>query len=188
MKRAEYQKIGNPLALTLDPRIPLEMYEARNAVEVAKSHAADKYAPEIFSKAEGSLQIAENALASKADKTTVMSAAKQTVQFAEDARALSVQHQEEERITQEREAAAKSKAEAEAKAAAEAAEAKRISNAQAAEAKSKADAEIAAQEQARKSAEDQKQAAEREKAELRARLSSNSTVSCPPLTRLVGWS
>jgi len=171
MKRAEYQKMGNPLALTLDPRIPLEMYEARNAVEVAKSHAADKYAPESFSKAEGSLQIAENALASKADKTTVMSAAKRTVQFAEDARALSVQHEEEERITQEREAAAaKSKAEAEAKAAAEAGEAKRISDAQAAEAKSKADAEIAAQEQARKSAEDQKQAAEREKAELRARL------------------
>ena len=44
------------------------MYEARNAVDVAKSREADKYAPEIFSKAEASLKMAENALASNADK------------------------------------------------------------------------------------------------------------------------
>lgn len=182
MRRAQYQKMGNSLGLTLDPNVPLEMYEARNSVEVAKSRDADKYAPEIFSKADASLKMAENALAGKADKNAVMSAAKQTVQFAEDARALSVLRQEAERIAQEREAAAaKAKAEAEAKAAAEAAEAKRIADAKAAEAKQKADAEmaeakrksdaeIAAQEQARKLAEEQKQAAEREKAELRARL------------------
>jgi len=48
MKRSQYQKIGNPLALTLDLKnVPLEMYEARNAVEIAKSRQADKYAPEI---------------------------------------------------------------------------------------------------------------------------------------------
>ena len=164
MKRSQYEKMGNPLALTLDPSIPLEMYEARNAVEVAKSRGADKYAPEIFSKAEGSLKMAENALAGKAEKNSVMSTARQTVQFAEDARALSVQRQEAERITQEREAAAaKAKSEAEAKAAAEAAEAKRIAVAEAAEAKEKADAEIEAKEQAR-------QLAEREKQQLRARL------------------
>ena len=160
MKRDQYQKMGNPLALTLDPSIPLEMYEARNAVEVAKSREADKYAPEVFSKAEASLKMAENSLASKADKNTVSSTARQTVQFAEDARALAVQRQEAERVAQEREAAAaKAKAEAEAKAAAEAAEAK-----------SKADAEIAAKEEARKLAEEQQRAAEREKQQLRARL------------------
>jgi outer membrane protein OmpA-like peptidoglycan-associated protein len=93
-----------------------------------------------------------------------MSTARQTVQFAEDARALSVQRQEAERITQEREAAAaKAKSEAEAKAAAEAAAAKRIAVAEAAEAKEKADAEIEAKEQAR-------QLAERDKQQLRARL------------------
>ena len=160
MRRGQYQKIGNPLALTLDPSIPLEMYEARNAVEVAKSRGADKYASEIFSKAEASLKMAENSLASGADKNTVASTARQTVQFAEDARALAVQRQEAERVAQEREAAAaKAKAEAEDKAAAEAAEAK-----------SKADAEIAAKEKARKLAEEQQGAAEREKQQLRARL------------------
>ena len=157
LKRAQYEKMGNPLALTLDPSVPLEMYEARNAVEIAKSRGADKYAPEIISKAEGSLRMAENSLANKADKNAVTSTARQTVQFSEDARILAVQRQEEERITKEREdAAAKAKAEAEAQAATEAAEAKRKADAEAAEARLKADAEI--------------QAAEREKQQLRTRL------------------
>jgi outer membrane protein OmpA-like peptidoglycan-associated protein len=133
MKRSQYQKIGNPLALTLDLKnVPLEVYEARNAVEIAKSRQADKYAPEIFSKAEASLKMTENSLASKADKKTTISTARQTVQFSEDARALSVQRQDEERIANERAAAAaKAKAEAEATAATEAAEAKRKADAEA---------------------------------------------------------
>jgi outer membrane protein OmpA-like peptidoglycan-associated protein len=171
MRRAQYQRLGNPLALTLDPNIPLAMYEARNAVDIAKSHGAEKDAPDIYSKAVASLQMAENALASKANKNTVTSDARQTVQFAEDARALAVRRQEEERIAQERDAAAaKAKAEAEAKAAAEAAEAKRISDAAAAEAKEKSDAEIAAKEEKIRQAEEQKKAAEREKQQLRAKL------------------
>jgi outer membrane protein OmpA-like peptidoglycan-associated protein len=127
MKRSHYEKMGNPLALTPDLKnVPLEMYEARNAVEIARSRAADKYAPEIFVKAETSLKMAENALARKADKKEVTSTARQTVQFSEDARALAVQRQEAERIANEKAAAAaKAKAEAEEKAAAEAAAAKR---------------------------------------------------------------
>ncbi len=99
MRRAHYQKMGNPLALTLDVKnVPLEMYEARNAVEIAKSRGAEKYAPEIFTKADGGLKMAENALARKADKKEVISSARSAVQFAEDARALAAQRQEEERI------------------------------------------------------------------------------------------
>src|SRR6266404_6141839 len=127
MKRGQYVKLGNPLALTPDlSRVPLEMYEARNAVDIAKARGAAEYASDIFSKAQGSLDLAENALARNADKKQIVSTARQTVQFSEDARALAAQRQDEERITAEREAAAaKAKAEAEGKAAAEAAEAKR---------------------------------------------------------------
>ena len=90
--RTQYNKLGNPLALTLDlKKVPLELYEARNAVEIAKSRAADKYAPEIFSKAEGGLQLAENALTRKANRKEIIQTAKLTVQSSEDARALSVQ-------------------------------------------------------------------------------------------------
>ncbi len=155
MKKAQYQKKANPLALTMDLKnVPLEMYEARNAVEIAKANESEKYAPEIFTKAEASLKMAENALARKASQKEVISTALQAIQFSEDARALSVQRQNEERIAQERAAAAaKAKAEAEAKAAAEAAEAKQKADAEAArqaelaaarEAQMKAEADAAA--------------------------------------------
>ena len=56
MKRAQYEKLGNPLSLTLDlEHVPLQMYEARNAVEIAKSRGAEKDAPEIFTKARAGL-------------------------------------------------------------------------------------------------------------------------------------
>jgi len=156
MRRSDYQKMGNPLALTLDLKnVPLNMYEARNAVEIAQSRGADKYAPEIFSKAKGSLQMAENSLAQKADEKVVISNARQTVQFAEDARRLTEQRKEEERIANEKAAAAAAaKAAAESKAAAEAAEAKRKSDTEA-----QRQATLAAAEQAKlKAAQDAAQA------------------------------
>lgn len=166
LERRQYEKLGNPLALSMDLKnVPLEMYEARNSVEIAKSRQADKYAPEIFTKAESSLKMAENLLASKASKKEIISAAKQTVQFSEDARALAVKREEAEWVEQERQAAAaKAKAEAEAKAAAEAAEAKRqadqeaqrqaeLAAAKEAELKAKEDAAKAEAERARKVAE-----------------------------------
>jgi outer membrane protein OmpA-like peptidoglycan-associated protein len=155
MARAQYEQLGNPLALSLDLKhVPLEMYEARNAAEIARSRGADQYAADIYAKVDESLKKAEDALARKAGNQEIVSAARQAVQFAEDARALATQRREEERIAQEREAAAaQAKAEAEAKAAAEAAEAKRKADeeaqrqaelAAAREAKIKAEAELAA--------------------------------------------
>jgi outer membrane protein OmpA-like peptidoglycan-associated protein len=190
MRRAQYEKLGNPLAMTPDlERVPLQLYEARNAVDIAKSRGADKDAPEIFPKATSSLQMAENALASKADKKDIVSKAGQAIQFAEDARALAAQRQNEARIAAEREAAAaKAKTEAEAKAAEEAkrqaeltaakeaqmkaeaeaaaVKAKAEADAAAAKAKAEADALKAKEEAARAEAERSRKAA----AELRAQL------------------
>jgi outer membrane protein OmpA-like peptidoglycan-associated protein len=149
MKRSQYEKLGNPLALSLDLKnVPLQMYEARNSMEIARSRGADRYAPEVFSKADGSLKLAENALARKSTKD-VISLARQTAQFSEDARALAVERQEQERIANERAAAAaKAKAEAEAKAAAEAAEARRKADEEA-----RRQAELAASREAQMKAE-----------------------------------
>ena len=143
MKRAQYEKLGNPLAMTPDlERVPLQVYEARNAVEIAKSREAERDAQEIFAKAQASLQMTENALAGKASKPEIMSKARQAIQFAEDARALAAQRQEEARIVAEREAAAaKAKAQAEAKAAEEAK--RQAGLAAAKEAQMKAEAEAA---------------------------------------------
>jgi len=150
MRKAQYQKKENPLALTLDlKKVPLEMYEARNAFEIARLSDSEKYAPEIFTKAQASLKMAENALASKANSREIVSTAVQTIQFSEDARALSVQRQTEERIANEKAAAAaKAKAEAEAKAAAEAAAAKKRTDEEA-----RRQAELAAAKQAQMKAE-----------------------------------
>jgi outer membrane protein OmpA-like peptidoglycan-associated protein len=201
MERGRYQKLGNPLALSLDLKnVPLEMYQARNAVDIAKSSGAEKYAPEIFSKAEASLKMAETALARKANKRDIISTARQTVQFCEDARALSVQRQEEERLAGERQAAEdaqrlareqaeqeklrRAKAEAEkAQALLEQEKAKRIA-AEEASRRSAAEAErqraLAVEQEARKAAaeaerrraeaEQRSIMAEEEKAQLRARL------------------
>ena len=93
VKRTQYEKLGNPMALTLDLKsVPLEVYEARNAVEIARSRGADKYSPEIFSKAEAGLQLTEAALARKKDRKEIISTARMAAQSSEDARALAAQH------------------------------------------------------------------------------------------------
>ena len=160
MKRSQYQKRENPLALTLDLKnVPLEMYQARNAVEIAKSRGAEKYAPEVLSKAQGGLDLAEAALARKANKKDILSLARQTMQSSEDARALTAERVEQERIATERAAAAaKAKAEAEAKAAAEAAAAK-----QRTEAEARRQAELAAAREAQLKAEAAARLAEAER-------------------------
>jgi outer membrane protein OmpA-like peptidoglycan-associated protein len=143
MKRGQYEKLGNPLAMTPDPKVPLQAYEARNAVDIAKTRGAEKDAPEIFSKATASLRTMENALSTKSDKKQIMSTARQTIQFAEDARQLAAERQEQARIAAEREAAAaKARADAEAKAAAEARAQAELTAAR--EAQMKAEAELAA--------------------------------------------
>jgi len=172
MKRTEYAKLGNPLALTLDLKnVPLDMYEARNAVDIAKSQGAEKYAPEIFSKATGSLQMAENTLASKVDKSKVITLARQTMQFAEDARALTAERQEAERIQKEKDlAAAKAKEEAEAKAAEEAKRQAELTAAKEAQMKAEAEAKQAAEKAKAEVAKEEAERARAATAALRAQL------------------
>jgi len=187
MKRAEYAKLGNPLGMTLDlKKVPLDMYEARNAVEIAKARGAEQYAPQVYSKAQSSLQMAENALSQDSGKNQVISAARQTIQFAEDARALAVQRELAERIQKEKEAAAaeaaaKAKAAADAQAAAEAqrqaeltatkeARMKAEAQAQAAQAAAKAAAEQAATQAKAQAAAEEAERAQAATAALRAQL------------------
>jgi outer membrane protein OmpA-like peptidoglycan-associated protein len=151
MKRSQYAKMGNPLALTPDlKKVPLDMYEARNAVEIAKSRGADQYAPEVFGKAQSSLQMAENTLSKGSSRNQVISVARQTIQFAEDARALAVQRETAERIQKEKDAAAadaaaQAKAQADAQAQAEAQRQAELAAAREAQLKAEAQAQAAQQ-------------------------------------------
>ena len=172
MKRSEYAKLGNPLALTLDLKnVPLDMYEARNAVDIAKSKGAEKYAPEIFSKATSSLQMAENSLTAKEDKSKILTNARQTIQFAEDARALSAERQEAERIQKEKDAAAAAaKAKAEEQAAVEAKRQAELTAAKEAQAQAEAEAKQAAEQAKTQAAKEEAERARAATAALRAQL------------------
>lgn len=120
LQRGEYERLANPLALKSDPKIPLELYEARNAVQIARAAGADRYASDTFSKAENTLVRAEAAQARKAGKKPVIMTAREAVQTAEDARAIAVQRQEEERVANEHRAVMDDEASARAEADAEA--------------------------------------------------------------------
>ena len=102
LQRGQYQRLSNPLALKLDKKIPLELYEARNAVQIARSIGADRYAAETFQKAEATLARAEAYQARKAGKKPVTMTAREAVQTAEDSRAIAVKRQEEEALANER--------------------------------------------------------------------------------------
>ena len=106
LQRGQYQRMANPLALKMDQKMPLELYEARNAVQIARSIGADRFAAETFQKAEKSLAQAEAYQARKAGKKPVIMTAREAVQTAEDARAIAVKRQEQEALAAERQKSA----------------------------------------------------------------------------------
>ncbi len=120
LERGEYNRLANPLALKIDSDVPLELYEARNAVQIARVAGADSFASDTFSKAKSSLNQAESYQARKMGRKQVVRASRVAVQTAEDSRAIAVQIQEEERIASERRAGAAREASARAEAEAEA--------------------------------------------------------------------
>ena len=116
LQRGQYQKLANILQLQPDPKVPVEIYEARNAVQIAQSSGADKYAADTFQKAQTTLQQAESYLKRRQRKSAIM-IARETAQTAEDARVIALKRQEEEALAKEREAAAAREAEAKRQAA-----------------------------------------------------------------------
>ncbi|MGC4054164.1 MAG: OmpA family protein [Paludibaculum sp.] len=117
LQKGQYSRLPNPLSLTVDTKtFPLELYEARNALFIAQEFGADKYAADIYSKAKGALQMADNAVQRKLTRADIATSARQAVQFAEDARELAIRRQQEEALSNERAAAAKRESDAKARA------------------------------------------------------------------------
>ena len=79
------------LPLRPDSKTPLEVYEARNAVRIARSEGAERYASDTFHRALQLLQQAENIIARKNDKAKdnpeVREKAREATLTAEAARA-----------------------------------------------------------------------------------------------------
>jgi outer membrane protein OmpA-like peptidoglycan-associated protein len=157
--------------LTIDPKVPLIVYEARNALRIAQLQGAQKYAANAWASAQQAQAQMEDYITRK-QKNPILTAARSATQQAEDARSIAVKAEAEEKVAQAKQAeadraAAAAQREAQLKAEQEA-EAQRSAEAQALaakEAQARADAEAAAQ----KSAAEAARAVEAQK-QLRAQL------------------
>ena len=99
-----------------DNKVPLELFEAQNAVQIAINAGAQKYAADALNKAQISLTQAQDLLARNGNNKLIVQAARDAVQNAADARHIAVQRQEDERMAQERADAAQREADAKARA------------------------------------------------------------------------
>jgi outer membrane protein OmpA-like peptidoglycan-associated protein len=79
----------------LEPGAPLDLAQARNAVELARVAGADTFAAETYTKAVGLLAQAEDARTARRGANAIMMPARQAAQTAEDARLVGLQRQEE---------------------------------------------------------------------------------------------
>ncbi len=95
----------HPVVMNSDKKSPLELYEAMNAVQIARYARADQNAGDTFQDASKLLSQAEDYQARKQWKPAIMTA-KEAVQKAEDARTISLRKQQQMALDQERQDAA----------------------------------------------------------------------------------
>jgi len=101
----------------LNAKLPLEFFEARNAVRIAQSAGAERYAAASYQKAVGQMNEADAVATSKhKNKKSLTALSREVVQTAEDAREIAVKHIDEERAESERAAGAGREANAKARA------------------------------------------------------------------------
>ncbi|MBI2838567.1 MAG: OmpA family protein [Acidobacteria bacterium] len=79
-----------------NPRDPLDLRQARNAVQIADLADAEKYASDTFVKAAQQLQQAEDSYQLDLTKKTVVTQARSAVQTAEESRMIAVQRRQAE--------------------------------------------------------------------------------------------
>jgi outer membrane protein OmpA-like peptidoglycan-associated protein len=107
LQRGQYTLNVNPAEIQpmrLSSNVPLELYEARNAVQIARWTGAERYAPDTFQKAVQDLKNGESYLTGKAGRKPIGTVAREAVQMAEDARIITVKKIDEERLANERQA------------------------------------------------------------------------------------
>src|SRR3984893_10158694 len=99
--------------VVLNAKLPLEFFEARNAMRIAESAGAEQYATPSYEKATLQMKQADSLATRKhADKKSLISTSRQVVQTAEDAREIAMKNIETARLDDERGAAADREADA----------------------------------------------------------------------------
>ena len=84
--------------LVLNTKLPLEFFEARNALRIAQSAGAESYATSSYTNAAAQMKLADDmAIRHGIDKKKLSSTSRLVVQTAEDAREISVKRIDEDR-------------------------------------------------------------------------------------------
>ena len=93
--------------VVLNAKLPLEFFEARNALRIAQSAGAERYAVTSYEKAVRQMNEADALATGKHEnKKSLISLSREAVQTAEDAREIAMKHIDEERAETERRAGA----------------------------------------------------------------------------------
>ena len=112
MERGGYIPTGYKFdPVIMNARLPLEFFEARNALRIAQSEGAERYASETYQRAVQLMNNAdEYATRKHIDKKPLVTVAREAVQTAEDARAIAVKKVDEIGLANERQDSADAQA------------------------------------------------------------------------------
>ena len=89
--------------VVLNSKLPLEFFEARNAVRIAQSAGADSYASESYQKAVAQMKHADDMATMKhSDRKSLISASREVVQTADDSREIAMKRLDADRINSDK--------------------------------------------------------------------------------------
>jgi outer membrane protein OmpA-like peptidoglycan-associated protein len=106
MERGGYIPTGYKFdPVVLNARLPLEFFEARNALRIAQSEGAEQYAPDSYRRAVALMNNAdEYATRKHVEEKPLIAVSRNAVQTSEDAREIAVKKLGEMRLAEERQA------------------------------------------------------------------------------------
>jgi outer membrane protein OmpA-like peptidoglycan-associated protein len=112
MERGGYIPTGYKFdPVVLNAKLPLEFFEARNALRIAQSEGAKQYAPDSYQHALKLMDSADAHATNKhIDKKPLIAVSREAVQTAEDARAIAVKKMDDVRLANERQVSADAQA------------------------------------------------------------------------------
>jgi outer membrane protein OmpA-like peptidoglycan-associated protein len=103
--------------VVLNTKLPLEFFEARNALRIAQSEGAEQYASDSYQHAVRLMnKVDEFATSKHIDRKPMIAIAREAVQTAEDARQIAVKKMDDVRLANERQASADAQAQTQAQA------------------------------------------------------------------------
>jgi len=112
MERGGYLPTGYKFdPVVLNARLPLEFFEARNALRIAQSEGAEQYASDSYQHSVQLMNNADSEATSKhVDRKPLIAISREAVQTAEDARAIAVKKMDDVRLANERQDSADAQA------------------------------------------------------------------------------